>query len=367
MSGLLDAAGVAAGAEVVPEEAGAASGTTAAPAGGSSAGRPAAGPWAAAGRQLVRNRAAMVSLAVLVVITAACLAAPLYAAHVAHVDAFSSNVSGTTLVDGQEQPVLAPSTTGLGLGVIPIGPTWDPARYLLGADAQGRDVAARLLYGGRTSLLIGVSSALLCCAVATVLGVLAGYLGGVVDGVLSRVFDVVWAFPVYLLAISLSVVLLTSGITVGPVHVGPGSLWLPILIIAAIYVPYVGRPVRGLVLGLRQKEFITASIGVGASDWRVMTREVLPNVAPTVIVFLPLMTALNMLTESALSFLSIGVQPPDASWGTIINDGLSLLYTRPAVTIAPGLAIAVTAAALNVLGDGVRDALDPRARLRGAA
>jgi peptide/nickel transport system permease protein len=98
-----------------------------------------------------------------------------------------------------------------------------------------------------------------------------------------------------------------------------------------------------------------------------MRREVLPNIAPTVIVFLPLMTALNMLTESALSFLSIGVQPPQASWGTIINDGLGLLYTRPVVTLAPGLAIVVTAAALNLLGDGVRDALDPRAKLRGGA
>jgi peptide/nickel transport system permease protein len=120
-------------------------------------------------------------------------------------------------------------------------------------------------------------------------------------------------------------------------------------------------------MALREKEFLRASIGTGASDWRVLRREVLPNVLPTVIVFLPLMTALDMLTESALSFLSIGVQPPAASWGTIINDGLGLLYTRPVVTLAPGLMIVVTAAALNVLGDGVRDALDPKAKLRGAA
>jgi peptide/nickel transport system permease protein len=151
------------------------------------------------------------------------------------------------------------------------------------------------------------------------------------------------------------------------VHIGSGSLWLPVMIIAIIYVPYVARPLRGQVIALREKEFLRASIGIGASDWRILRREVLPNVLPMVIVFLPLMTALNMLTESALSFLSIGVQPPQASWGTIINDGLGLLYTRPAVTLAPGLAIVVTAAALNVLGDGVRDALDPKAKLRGAA
>ena len=237
---------------------------------------------------------------------------------------------------------------------------------MLGADPQGRDVAARLLYGGRNSLLIGLASAVLCAALATLLGVAAGYFGGAVDGVLSRFLDVLWAFPVYLLAVCLSVVLLTSSLNIGPLHITAGSLLLPILIIGVIYVPYVARPLRGQVMSLREKEFIQASIGAGASDLRILVREVLPNVLPTVVVFLPLMTSINMLTESALSFLSIGVQPPKASWGTIINDGLGLLYTRPMVAIAPGLAIAVTAVALNLLGDGVRDALDPRAKLRGS-
>lgn len=325
------------------------------------------GPWRTAAAQLARNRGAVAALVLLVVIVVACLCAPVYAHSVAHVDPFSSNVSGTTTLDGRSTPLLQPTSGGLGLGVTPIGPTWEPGHYFLGVDNQGRDVFARLLYGGRTSLLIGVSSALLCCAAATVLGLLAGYYGGVVDAVLSRVFDVVWAFPVYLLAICLSVVLLGSGLRLGPVHIGSGSLLLPVLIIAVIYVPYVARPLRGQVMALREKEFLQASIGIGTSDLRIVLREVLPNVLPTVIVFLPLMTALDMLTESALSFLSIGVQPPGASWGTIINDGLGLLYTRPAVTLAPGVAIVVTAAALNVLGDGVRDALDPKAKLRGAA
>jgi peptide/nickel transport system permease protein len=325
------------------------------------------GPWRTALGQLARNRGAMASLGVFVLIVVACLCAPLYASSVAHVNPFASNVSGTMVVDGKAEPLLAPSSTGLGLGVTPIGPTWHLNRYFLGVDNQGRDVMARILYGGRTSLLIGLSSALICCVTGTVLGMLAGYFGGVVDAVLARVFDVVWAFPVYLLAICLSVVLLTSGLDIGPVHIGAGSLWLPVLIIAVIYVPYVARPLRGQVMALREKEFLIASIGIGASDLRIMRREVLPNILPTVIVFLPLMMALNMLTESALSFLSIGVQPPNASWGSIINDGLGLLYTRPVVTLAPGLAIVVTAAVLNVLGDGVRDALDPKAKLRGAA
>lgn len=326
----------------------------------------AGGPWRTALGQLLRNRAAVVSAVVVVVVVLACVGAPLYASHVAHTDPFRSDLSATTEIGGRRVDVIEASTVGLGLGSTPIGPTWDPAHYALGADGQGRDVAARLLYGGRNSLFIGFVSAVLCCVVAAVVGIVAGYFGGVVDAVLSRLLDVVWAFPVYLLGISLSIVLIGSGITLGPVHVDSGSIWLPVLIIAAIFVPYVARPVRGQVLSLRERDFVRAAVGLGASDARIMRRDVLPNVLPTVVVFLPLMTAVNMLTESALSFLSIGVQPPDASWGTIINDGLSLLYTRPAVAVAPGLALVVTAVALNVLGDGVRDALDPQARLRGA-
>ncbi len=324
------------------------------------------GPWRTGFAQIGRNRPAVVSAVVLVVVVVACVGAPFYAGHIAHTDPFASNLGGTTVVGGQQVPVIAASTEGLGLGSTPIGPTWDPAHFMLGADGQGRDIAARLLYGGRNSLLIGFASAVLSCLVAGVLGIVAGYFGGFVDGVLSRVFDVIWAFPVYLLGISLSIVLIGSGLSLGPVTITSGSLWLPILIIGAIFVPYIGRPIRGQVLSLRERDFVSAAIGLGASDARIMRRDILPNVLPTIVVFLPLMTAVNMLTESALSFLSIGVQPPQASWGTIINDGLGLLYTRPAVALAPGLALVLTAVALNVLGDGVRDALDPQARLRGA-
>jgi peptide/nickel transport system permease protein len=321
-------------------------------------------PWALAGRRLLRNRVALVALAGFVVIVAACLAAGWYAHSVAHTHPFDSTIDGTTLIDGKQRPVMVESTGGLGLGVTPIGPTWDLQHYFLGADNQGRDVAARMLYGGRNSLLIGTASAALCCFFATIIALVAGFFGGIVDQILSRILDVIWAFPVFLAAISISTVALTNGIPIGPVTLNAGSLWIPILIISVIYVPYVARPIRGQVLSIRQKEFVEASIGLGASNLRLIFSEVLPNVVTTVIVFFPLMIATNMLTESALSFLSIGVQPPDASWGTIISDGQGLLYTRPWVAIAPGLAIVATVLCLNVLGDGVRDALDPRARLR---
>jgi peptide/nickel transport system permease protein len=321
-------------------------------------------PWVLAWRRLRRNRTAMVSLFGFCVIVVLCLLAPVYAHDIAHTDPFTSNVTGTTLVDGKEVPVLQQGGGALGIGETPIGPTWDFRHYFLGADEQGRDVAARLLYGGRNSLFIGVVSALICCFLAALLAVVAGFFGGFVDNFIARLLDIIWAFPVYLLAISISIVALTSGLHLGIVTIAAGSLWLPIGIIALIYIPYVARPIRGQVLSLRQREFVDAAIALGAPNRFLLLSEIVPNIVTTVIVFFPLMVATNMLTEAALSFLSIGVQPPDASWGTIINDGQGLLYTRPAVAIAPGIAIVLTVLTLNVFGDGVRDALDPRARLR---
>jgi peptide/nickel transport system permease protein len=195
------------------------------------------------------------------------------------------------------------------------------------------------------------------------LGIVAGYFGGVVDGVLSRVLDVLWAFPIYLLAISLSIVTIGSGLHIGPFVVEGDNLLLPAFIIGLIGVPYVARPVRAQALALRKSEFVQAAIGLGVPTPRILRVDVLPNVAGTLLVFVPLMMAVNMVTESALSFLSIGVQPPHASWGSVIQDGMSLLYTRPLVALAPGLAIVLTVLALNVLGDALRDALDPKMRL----
>ena len=321
-------------------------------------------PWTLARRRLLRNRVAIAMLGVFVAIVLACLAAPIYAHDVAHTDPFRSNLNGTTIENGKRVPVVAESTSGLGLGTTPIGPTWDPHHYFLGADEQGRDVAARLLYGGRNSLLIGFFAALITCLVGTAIGIVAGFFGGVSDAVISRVLEMVWAFPVYLFAICLSTILLTQEFVVGPFRLGAGSLVLPIAIIGVVYIPYVARPVRGEVLSLRRREFVEAAIGLGASRTRLLRKEILPNVVTTVIVLFPLVMAIAMLTEAALSFLSIGVQPPNASWGTIIQDGNDLIRTRPAVALAPGLAIALTVLALNVLGDGIRDALDPRAKVR---
>jgi peptide/nickel transport system permease protein len=322
-------------------------------------------PWALAGRRLLRNRTALGALALFLLIVVVSFAAPLYAHHIADTKPFESNLNGTITVNGKTQDVMQAGGGKLGLGVTPIGPTWT-SKYLLGADNQGRDVAARVLYGGRASLEIGIGSAVLACLLATIVALIAGYFGGAIDSILSRTMDLIWAFPVYLLAISLATVLLTApnGLNLWVFKLDANSLWIPLLIIGIIYVPYVYRPIRGQVLSLRQKEFVEAAIAQGAGGFRLIFSEILPNVISTVIVLLPLMIATTILTEAALSYLSIGVQPPNASWGTIIEDGQNLLYTRPMVAIAPGIMIVLTVLALNVFGDGLRDALDPRSRVR---
>ena len=311
---------------------------------------------ASAARRLAADRGALAAALALALIALACALAPVYAARVSGTDPFRSNPLGT---DGQGAPVLADNTAGLGLGTTPLGPTWR-GDYLLGADAQGRDLAARVLHGGRTSLLIATGATALCLVLAAVAGVAAGFAGGAADAAASWLLDLLWAFPVTLLAISLSLVLVSQGVRLGPVTLEADSLALPALILGVVYVPYVARPVRAQVRLLARSEFVQAARSAGAGPGWVLSRHVLPHAAPTLIGFVPVVMALALLTEAALSAMSVGVQAPAASWGTLIADGQALLYTRPLVAIAPGLAVVATVLALNVLADGVRDALDPR-------
>jgi peptide/nickel transport system permease protein len=324
-------------------------------------------PWALAWRRLRSNRIALAALGLLILIILVCLGAPIYARYIAHIRSWNQpNLTGSTVIGGKTVPIMQQGGGLLKLGETPIGPTWHLSHYFLGADSIGRDVTTLILYGGRSSLQIGVFSAVICCIIATFFALIAGYFGGLIDAILSRIMDIIWAFPVLLFAICLATELLTlpNGLRIGIVTIQASSLWVPTLIIAGIYVPYVYRPVRGQVLSVVSREYVEAAIAVGASNFRIIFLDILPNVVSTVIVLLPLMTATNILTESALSYLSVGVQPPNVSWGTIINDGQDLLYTRPWVSLAPGIMIVLTVLALNVLGDGVRDALDPRAKLR---
>ena len=291
-----------------------------------------------------------------VLIVVFCLAAPLWADHVAHTGPNQNHITDRVLVGGRMTDVVSPDGTPLGPGL--------RGRYLLGADQNGRDVMVRLMYGGRTSIYIGVLAALITTLLAVTVGVLAGYYRGWVDSVLSRILDVVWAFPVLLLGIALGTTLSLGGLRIGGLQIAGDSLWIPILIIGVVYVPYMARPVRGEVLALREKEFVEAAVSQGKGPLRIMISELLPNIISTIIVFSALNIANNMLLESALSFLGAGVRPPNASWGTMIADGYQTIYTAPHLTIVPGLMIVLTVLSLNVFGDGLRDALDPRATIR---
>ena len=193
------------------------------------------------------------------------------------------------------------------------------------------------MYGGRTSLFIGVvAGADHDASSRSSLGLLAGYYRGWADAVISRTMDVIWAFPVLLLGIALGIALAVGGLKIGPIDISGGSIWIPILIIGVVYMPYMARPIRGEVLALREKEFVEAAIAQGAGPLRVMFGELLPNLASTIIVFFTLNIANNMLLEAALSFLGAGVQPPNSSWGTMISDRRQeLIYSAAAADDHP--------------------------------
>jgi peptide/nickel transport system permease protein len=326
-------------------------------------------PWLLAWRRLRRNYVALGFFALFVVIVVLCSLAGPYARHIAHTGPNDNHLGETFTRDGKQVQVVSKGGFVNGqfhAGGIPVGPQlWHAGgRYVFGADNQGRDVAVRLLYGGLNSLKVGIGSAVICTLLALVLALLAGYYGGWADWVISRFFDLIWAFPVLLLAIALGTALSINGFHHFGISIQSGSLWIPTLVISYVLIPYIGRPLRGQILSLREKEFIEAATAQGAGGFRVMFTELLPNIASSVLVFFALIIANNILTEAGLSFLGAGVQPPNPSWGTLISDGQSRIQTAPWLAIIPGIAIVLTVLSLNIFGDGLRDALDPRAKVR---
>jgi peptide/nickel transport system permease protein len=324
------------------------------------AGPAGASPWRLALRRLRRNRVALVFGGLFVLIVAFVLAAPLWAEHVAETGPNRGHTLEKVEVGGEKREVVT-------IEGHPIGPLWLGAggKFFLGADGRlGRDEMVRLMYGGRASLLIGFSATLLTTVLATVLALLAGYYRGWVDGLISRVLDTIWAFPVLLLGIALGLTLALGGLKIGPLDIPSGSLWITILIIGVVLVPYMARPLRGVVLSLREKEFVEAAVAGGAGPLRVMFGELLPNLASTIVVFFTLGIANAMLFEAALSFLGVGVQAPDTSWGLMVGEGFDLIGSSPRLTLLPGSMIFLTVLAVNVFGDGLRDALDPHSKAR---
>jgi peptide/nickel transport system permease protein len=314
------------------------------------------GPYKLALRRLRRNKTALVFGGIFLLIVVLCLCAPLYANHVAHTTPSANHITEKITVRGKERDVVSPDG-------VPTGPTWT-GKFFFGADTNGRDVAVRLLYGGRNSLEVGFIATFITCLFAMIISLLAGYFRGITDGVLSRAMDLIWAFPVVILGIALGTSLALGGLDLGLFTVSGNSLWIPALIIGFVYVPYMAKPLRGQVLGLREKEFVEASRAQGAGHLRIMFREILPNIASSVIVFIPLMLANAILLEAALSYLGAGIQPPNPSWGNLIGDGLSLIPSAMHLTLIPGAMLVMAVLSINIFGDGVRDALDPRAEIR---
>lgn len=314
---------------------------------------PGLGPWKLAWRRLRRNKVALFFGGLFLLIVILCLLAPVYSADVAHIGPDAQNIVGANLNKCPPTCVNASS--------IPVGPTWTSS-YFFGADSLGRDVAVRLLYGGRNSLEIGAIATLITMILAMILGVVAGYFRGVADGLISRVMDIIWAYPVLLLGIALGTILAVQGI--GPLK--SSSLFVPALIIGFVYIPYVGKPVRGQVLTLREREFIDAARQQGLGHLRIMFSEILPNLASTIVVFIPLILANAILLEAGLTYLGAGVQPPNPSWGTMISDGIDQIPLAFHNVLVPGIMLVLCVLSINVFGDGLRDALDPRAKVRVA-
>jgi ABC-type dipeptide/oligopeptide/nickel transport system permease subunit len=235
-------------------------------------------------------------------------------------------------------------TTGLSSFGLPVGPG---KTFLLGTDDQGRDILVRLAYGARISLFVGVVATLITVVIGAALGLAAGYFGGIVDTIIARLVDLVLSLPYLLFAISL-------------VSISHPGITIVIIVIALFGWASVARIVRGQVLSIREKEYIEAARSLGASPWRIMLVDILPNVTAQLIVYATLLIPVSIVAEASLSFLGLGIPPPTADWGQMLAEAETVYQQAWWYLVFPGAALVITTLAFNLLGDGVRDALDPR-------
>jgi peptide/nickel transport system permease protein len=240
----------------------------------------------------------------------------------------------------------------------PTGPSF-ARHHIFGVDPLGRDVFARVLYGARVSLLVALVATGLSMIVGVTAGLIAGFFRGWVDTIISRLIDVLLAFPILLLGLGLAAACSLGKGCVGGL-IKPG-LTVVIFVIAFVNWTYIARIVRGQVLSLREKEFVESARSLGASNRRIIFREILPNLVAPIIVYATLIIPQNILFEAALSFLGVGVQPPNASWGAMLADATSIFDSAWWYMVFPGVALLMTVLAFNLVGDGLQDALAPKA------
>lgn len=274
--------------------------------------------WQDAWRRLRKNKLAVIGGVTLIVVTLLCLLAPLVSPY------------------GYEQQDLV------------LGAAAPSAQHWLGTDVFGRDLLTRLLYGGRISLMVGLIATGVALVIGVTWGAVAGYAGGRVDAFMMRFVDIVYALPFMIFVVLLMVVF-------------GRNLLLLFLVIGAVEWLTMARIVRGQVQVLKQQEFIEAAISLGLPRWTIIRRHLIPNAIGPVIVYTTLTIPAVMLLEAFISFLGLGIQPPQSSWGSLISDGVETMEEYPWLLIFPGLTLSVTLFALNFLGDGLRDALDVRA------
>jgi ABC-type dipeptide/oligopeptide/nickel transport system permease subunit len=284
-------------------------------------------PWRLAYERLRKDRAAKIALGTILIIVLLAILAPVFAKILGH---------------GPNQQFIDIGQNANGGPVPPNGTFW------LGTDNNGRDLFVRILYGARISLLVGVLATGISVVLGVLFGLTAGYIGGFVDTVIARFIDVMLSIPFLILAISIAFI---SG----------ASLWLVIGIIGVLSFTYPARIVRGQVISIKGREFVEAARALGAGPWRIMFVDILPNVMAQVIVYATLLIPLAIVAEASLSFLGVGVPPPTADWGSMINDAAGWYqYGYWWFLLFPCLALLITTLAFNIFGDSVRDALDPR-------
>jgi peptide/nickel transport system permease protein len=287
-------------------------------------------------RRLRSDRVALVSLAFIVIVIVIAIAAPLV------VDVLGlpgPNVQNLNLTDSFGSP-LGPSLA-----------------HPFGVDQLGQDVMSRVIYGSRVALEVGILGTGIATVIGVVVGLLAGFYRGWPDMLLSRIADVILSIPTLFLGLGIGAACGVRGCVKGVIEPGIGTI---LFIIVLANTPYVFRIVRGLVLSMREREFVEASRALGASDSRIMFREILPNLTAPIIVYGSLLVPTNILLEAALSYLGVGIRPPTASWGQMIASAAPIFNTAWWYFFFPGMALLLTVLAFNLLGDGLHDALNPR-------